>query len=147
MTVYAHRGNTKGPLPHIENKPSYVQHALDSGLHVEIDLRLVGSDFMLGHDYPAYWVPRDWLADRAERLLIHAKDIPAALFLASTGWHWFSHVNDACTPTSKGMVWLHDLSAWAEASKDCTILPLLTRTLLDNPFFKNAQHICSDYAP
>lgn len=36
--VIAHRGNISGPDPEQENKPEYLQAALDKGYDVEVDV-------------------------------------------------------------------------------------------------------------
>ena len=78
MILIAHRGNTIGPNPEMENNPFYIDKALEKGYDVEIDIQ--GSfytKFYLGHDKAQYVVQPEWLFDRAHKLWLHAKDIQA----------------------------------------------------------------------
>jgi glycerophosphoryl diester phosphodiesterase len=55
MQVYGHRGSVR---PGPQNTPSAVAAALAAGADgVEIDLRLIGSDLVVSHDYPGADVP------------------------------------------------------------------------------------------
>jgi glycerophosphoryl diester phosphodiesterase len=41
MKLIAHRGNTEGPNPLEENKPEYIEEAIENGFDVEIDIWFV----------------------------------------------------------------------------------------------------------
>ena len=56
MILISHRGNINGSKPEMENKPEYIQQALDLGYDVEIDVWLIDGNFFLGHDEPQYQV-------------------------------------------------------------------------------------------
>ena len=73
MKVISHRGNINGVDQSKENDPSYIDLALES-YEVEIDIRIVKNEFMLGHDLGQYLVTKDWLQDRAKKLWVHCKD-------------------------------------------------------------------------
>lgn len=136
----SHRGNLNGPSPD-ENKPDYIESAIEKGYTVEVDLRMVGSDYYLGHDYPQYQVAESWLNRYTERLLLHVKDIHA-LKRVNPKWHIFCHASDKFTITSWGRIWLHDLSL--VPNKD-TIVPLMTRELVVSYPRYELYAICSDY--
>jgi len=46
----SHRGNLAGPMPEFENRPDYIDNALDLGFDVEVDLWSYDNKFFLGHD-------------------------------------------------------------------------------------------------
>ena len=75
MILISHRGNIDGPNPKMENKPEYVQKALDLGYDVEIDVWLIDGNFFLGHDEPQYKIERSFLQNK--KLWCHAKNIEA----------------------------------------------------------------------
>lgn len=143
----SHRGNLSGPLPSRENEPSYIDEALalSQCSSVEIDVRMVGDEFFLGHDYPQYRVTAAWLNERSNKLLMHLKDVRSLKFILRHRfhhWHYFCHAGDAFTHTSHGMLWLHNISLEPDHS---TIVPLMTRDLvLANPY-RTMAAICSDF--
>jgi hypothetical protein len=59
----SHRGNTNGPIPELENKPSYILETISKGFDVEIDVRYNKDieEFWLGHDKPQYKVDLSFL--------------------------------------------------------------------------------------
>jgi hypothetical protein len=141
VVFIAHRGNYCGPNPARENAPDYIDEARDKGFDVEVDLRKVGDQFFLGHDYPQYPVSWSWINDRRSSLLIHLKDFEAAK--AVTGdWRTFCHSNDPYTRTSDGLLWLHDISLVPD---DNTIVPLMTRELIRAYKHRDIYAICSDW--
>jgi hypothetical protein len=142
MTAFiSHRGNLNGPNPAMENHPSYIDEAIKAGFVVEVDLRLVGKEHFFGHDYPQYAVTEDWIYEREDSLLLHCKDFPA-LKAARPSWHVFCHTNDPFTVTSRGFIWLHDLSLTPDSN---TIVPLMT-TLHIAAYPKYPIYaICSDH--
>ena len=111
MKFISHRGNISGKNIELENSPDYIIDALAKGYDVEIDLRMVGEKFFLGHDSPDYEVSIGWIQEKKDRLYIHAKTIETAVALSSLdGMNFFFHTDDACTITSMGMVWVHPIS-------------------------------------
>jgi hypothetical protein len=151
MRFIAHRGNTEGPKPQLENSPAYIDKALTAGFEVEVDLRVKNGKFYLGHDLCQNPVDLGWLQDRDDRLLLHLKDIETLNHLISFGisassFHYFCHSNDPFTFTSHGLIWLHDTSLPAGPF---TIVPLITPE--QGSRFKTKDQkfyaICSDFAP
>jgi hypothetical protein len=142
MIFISHRGNMDGPNPALENSPDYIDKAILAGLTVEVDLRLIGNQYFLGHDYPTYAVDFEWLNHRRNYLLLHLKDI-YALHTMIPQFHYFCHVNDPYTFTSQGRVWLHNLDMMPD---DRTIVPLMTKDLIRSyTLKKHVYAICSDY--
>ena len=66
MKIIAHRGNTDGPNPLEENKPKYIDAAIEKGFDVEVDLRMSSEGLFLGHDKPDYPVTIGWLYERKD---------------------------------------------------------------------------------
>ena len=64
MKLIAHRGNTEGPNPLEENKPEYIEQAIENGFDVEIDIWYITQtkQFFLGHNKPEYLITLFWLA-------------------------------------------------------------------------------------
>ena len=81
MKIISHRGNINGPVPEKENRPSYIDSAIQLGYDVEVDLRIIDNDFWLGHDEPQYKVELPWMLLRKDKIWFHCKDINSALFL------------------------------------------------------------------
>lgn len=104
MKFIAHRGNINGPGGR-ENQPSYVLAALAAGYDAEIDLRVGGGTYGLGHGAPYYTVDETFLLDNADRLWVHCKNFEALRACAALpGVHYFFHGQDRYTLTSKGHV-------------------------------------------
>jgi hypothetical protein len=142
--LIAHRGNLKGPIPSLENSPDYVDKALESGFLVEVDVRVIGKDFYLGHDFPQYPVSPSWLETRSVNCLYHLKDAQAAKLVSSQfrHWHFFCHENDNFTVTSHQYVWLHNFSIEPD---ERTIIPLLSRQHVLSYLKRGMYGICTDY--
>ena len=49
MILISHRGNLNGPFQD-ENNPTKIEDVILKGFDVEIDLRILNSEFYLGHD-------------------------------------------------------------------------------------------------
>ena len=64
MKLIAHRGNINGPNLLEENRPEYIDFAIQLGYNVEIDIRFDDDtkQFFLGHDYSKYLVNWSWLS-------------------------------------------------------------------------------------
>jgi hypothetical protein len=104
MIKVAHRGNTAGRSPHLENNPSYLNSAVEKGYYCEVDVWFCSGVFFLGHDEPTYEVSIDFLKN--EKFFCHAKNIEALhRMLEDPDIHCFWHENDLVTLTSKGYVW------------------------------------------
>ena len=64
MKLIAHQGtNLNGPNPLTENSPDQIQHCIESGVDVEIDVRYDPKTerLWLGHDEPQHAVTWWWL--------------------------------------------------------------------------------------
>lgn len=108
LRFIAHRGNINGAVPGMENRPDYIQHALDSGYDVELDVRyFVDKDeWWLGHDGPQYKISYGFLLQ--ERMWIHCKNGEALHRLSNDERvNCFFHDSDDCTLTSKRYMWVY----------------------------------------
>lgn len=125
MKLISHRGNINGTISSEENKPSYIDCAIQSGYDVEIDVRFINNQFYLGHDNPDYIVNDVWILERRDNLLIHCKDLDSVCEFKRRGWDLkcFCHVADPYVLTSDGYVWIHDLTL---NLNDRCIIPLIT---------------------
>lgn len=103
MKIISHRGNLQGTTLDKENNPEWID-VVSKNFDVEIDVRLVGETFLLGHDEPKYPVSSEWLKN--ERFWCHAKDIKTLdALLDIKVKHCFFHDTDDCTLTSSGYIW------------------------------------------
>ena len=110
MILISHRGNVNGKIPEAENRPDYIQTALDLGYDVEIDVWGIDGELFLGHDNPQYPIGWDWLKERSSNLWIHCKNIDALLYLTDIDYslelfNYFWHENDTVTLTSENWIW------------------------------------------
>jgi hypothetical protein len=141
MRFISHRGNLRGRIPDRENSPDYIDEAIKTGCMVEIDIRRIGGALFFGHDYPQLVADPTWIEERKDWLLIHLKDFHAAKGIRDS-WHTFCHVNDPFTLTSRGKLWMHDLSLTPDEN---TIVPLMTKELVNAYGYRNIYAICSDW--
>jgi hypothetical protein len=105
MIFISHRGNLLGRNEQCENRPDYIEVAIQKGFYVEIDLRVIDSKLLLGHDGPQYEINNEFLQNK--KLYIHAKNDEALQWLNKTNLHYFWHQNDDYTLTSKRIVWVY----------------------------------------
>jgi hypothetical protein len=107
MILIAHRGNTTGPKPHLENSPDYIDLALEDGFSVEVDLWCVDDALYFGHDNPQYLVDPEYLMVRKQTLWIHCKNKEAFSYCLKNKLHCFWHNVDDYTMTNWGYVWAY----------------------------------------
>jgi hypothetical protein len=141
IKLIAHRGLYQGPDKTLENRPDQILYAIDEGYDCEIDLWKTGNKLYLGHDIPQYEVTTQFLEQ--EELWIHAKNIDALYWLASTEAKYFWHQEDDFTLTSNGYIWTYPDK------------PLTNRSIRVMPEWKDPElktildfhcyAICSDY--
>jgi hypothetical protein len=110
MILISHRGNLNGRVSELENKPDYIQTALDLGYDVEIDVWGIDGELFLGHDEPQYPTDFDWLKERSSNLWIHCKNIDALLYFTDIDYslelfNYFWHETDTVTLTSENWIW------------------------------------------
>lgn len=105
MEFIAHRGNIKGPNPSEENKPEYINKAIEKGYGVEIDVWKIGDKLFLGHDEPQYEIKGSYLKN--PKFWCHAKNIESLEYMLKHNIHCFWHQEDNYTITSKGYIWCY----------------------------------------
>lgn len=139
MKYICHRGNMNGPYPSMENKPEYIQIALDAGYDVEVDVWLQPDGLYLGHDAPIYKTSRQFLQN--QRLWVHCKNNAAYLELSKySDINCFFQDNDDLTITTRGYLWSHSKNT--EWNSNTVIVRL---ELSKMPEEKVPFAICSDY--
>lgn len=144
MKLISHRGNLKGSIPEKENRPSYIDCALQLGYEVEVDIRYDNGEFWLGHDTPDYKVSKTWIEKRKGGLWFHCKDIRSVHKLKDLDLNlkYFCHNYDPYIIVSTGHLWVHDLNL--ELNNNC-IIPLLSKKEISNNEINYVYAICSDY--
>ena len=138
--VIAHRGNTSGPDPDQENKPEYLQTALDKGYNIEVDVWSSYQDnvWWTGHDGKQYEIEEDVLLQHG--VWCHAKNIDTLHKLKEINAHCFYHERDAATLTSEGYIWTYPLEKLTRIS--ICVMPELQRIQSLNI----CAGVCTDYA-
>lgn len=147
MRLISHRGNLAGPIPERENKPDYIQEAIDKGYDVEIDVRLNTVGMFLGHDTPDYGTTLEWLLDRKESLWVHAKDFNSLDLLLAQGMRVFYHQLEKHTIIGNTrIIWSHDISEADLRSiipviGESDVVSFMAEGRTEAPFYG----ICSDF--
>ena len=148
MMFISHRGNINGAQPENENRPEYINQAMEAGYSVEIDVWKINGKFFLGHDTPDYEVPLRFLTNRSTvvmvnagepELLCHAKNLDALEAMLTSGIHCFWHEEDAYTITSRGIIISYPGNAITSRSI-CMKPELINQDSIDRCY-----GICSDY--
>jgi hypothetical protein len=146
MKLISHRGNIRGSVQHMENKPSYIDTAISAGYDVEIDIRYINDKFYLGHDNPEYEVDLIWLEKRKDKLWLHCKDLESANKLQNlqdikNPFMFFCHSSDPYVLTSNGFIWVHDLKL---NLTNKSIIPLMTKEEIKSFDGNEVYAICTD---
>ena len=147
--IIAHRGNIRGPNPSQENKPSFIDAAIEKGFDVEVDIWLIDDLWFLGHDEPEYRIDKRFLKHRSDFLWCHAKNINALTELLNNKMHCFFHESDLVTLTSKGFIWTYP-GAELTSNSVC-LMPENFSIELEKHFpnhkydFKQCYGICTDF--
>lgn len=139
MKFIAHRGNLFGPNKNLENKPNYIDDALNIGYDAEIDIWNINNLFYLGHDDPRYIIDDAWLNLRHSKLWIHAKNIEA-LYVLKNKYNVFSHDKDDCVLTSKGYIWVYPGKPLLN-DESIAVLP----EIAPNWCYEKCFAVCSDF--
>jgi hypothetical protein len=141
MIIISHRGNINGPEPQKENRPDYVDFALEKGFDVEVDIWWDDRAY-LGHDGPEYKISKDWLLERSEHLWVHCKNLEAAFHLSEEFKCFCSEIDPFCF-MSQGHIWVNDVTI--PPPNNC-VIPLLGLEDIRNYQFKDtAFAVCTDY--
>lgn len=148
MKIISHRGNVSGPIANRENRPSYIDCAIQLGYDVEIDVRYIDGNLWLGHDMPDFKIEESWIIPRMEKLWFHCKNLSAVenLRKISPNIKTFCHSSDPFVLVSSGNVWVHDLSL--PLYPHC-IIPLLSsydiKSFIAEHRLDDVGAICTDY--
>lgn len=142
MILISHRGNISGRIVEKENDPGYIDEAVELGYDVEIDIWMVGTHLLLGHDEPQYKVATKWLEQRLPKLWIHCKNIPALEYFnyykGTADPNYFWHESDTVTITSRGAIWAYP--GKQPIKNSIAVMPEITNDTIDS-----CIGICSDY--
>jgi len=149
MKLIAHRGNINGSNPTDENKPEYIEKAIQKGYDVEVDIRydILDKKFYLGHDGPQYIITLGWLSKYISKLWIHCKNVEALYEFSfiNREYNYFWHQDDDFTLTSKQYIWTYPGKPYTP--KSVIVMPELK--LKFNRFYElrayNCFGICSDH--
>lgn len=152
--LISHRGNITGPNPEMENKPEYIDVAIEAGYDVEIDVwaniqpkenitaKGIEVRLFLGHDKPEYEISFMWLYCRKNFLWVHTKNFFALTHLIVRDLKLFFHEQEKHTVIANTRkIWSHDL----EEAGDTSIIPLLSKADIAKWEPKPVFGICSDY--
>ena len=137
MIKIAHRGNIQGPNPAEENKPSYINKAIEAGYNVEVDVWSIEGKLFLGHDNPSYEVTLEFLNN--DKFWCHCKNIEALEALLKEGVRCFFHDIDDATLTSDGFIWTYPGKQLTK--KSICVMPERDNWKIEN----NVAGVCSDY--
>jgi hypothetical protein len=106
MIFISHRGNLTGDRSILENHPSYIDTALGEGYDVEVDVWWYDNTYYLGHDFPSYKMPQDYLSN--SKLWFHCKNVEALYHISNySSVKYFWHQEDDVTLTSNRKIWTY----------------------------------------
>ena len=144
MKLIAHRGNTKGPQPNLENHPSYLIDALGKGFDVELDVWWWKDRFYLGHDKPQ-WELQTLEILKNSKSWCHAKNEMALQILLKEECHCFWHQADDRVLTSLKYIWTYPGKKLIEDKTICVVNEKIVSREEFMILKKNCVAICSDY--
>jgi hypothetical protein len=144
MNIISHRGNLNGPIKDKENRPSYIDAAIQLGYDVEVDVRFINGEFWLGHDEPEYMVELSWMKPRKNKIWYHCKNQESSIkFLElNEEFKFFCHKEDSFVLTSNGYLWVHDLS---KTINNKCVIPLISEEDIINYNNSNPGFVCTDF--
>lgn len=141
MKLIAHRGNTKGPNPEMENNPEYLMDAIKHDFDVEVDVWVIDDEICFGHDLPKYRdIPESFLISIGNSAWFHCKNLEALKFFNTVFPHlnYFWHQKDDYTLTSAGYIWTYP-------GKDLFNKSIAVRSSERGPVNIACTGICSDF--
>lgn len=140
----AHRGNTDGPNPDLENSPYYLMDAIDLGFDVEVDVWVVDGVISFGHNGPSYsHIPESFLLEIGSYAWYHCKNLEALEFFTETFPHlnYFYHDKDDYTLTSQGYIWTYPEKFFGKRS-------VVVNLEQEYSYVGHELYgVCGDYAP
>lgn len=143
MFYISHRGNTQGPEPNNENKPTYILQAIRKGYQCEIDIWYVHNQLYLGHDKPETPISDNFLIENACVLWVHCKNLQAISYLKTLpySFNYFFHDKDEYTITSRGYIW-GNINSKLNSDVICVMPEKYLKSKLD---LNSIRGICSDF--
>ena len=145
MILIAHRGNVFGPDTLNENKPEYLENAVNAGFDIEYDVRVLDKRIFLGHDEPKYEITENWLLNYLKVSWVHCKNYEALSYFTNSKirFNYFWHENDKYTMVSNGKVWIYP--GQENILGGVIVLPELHNNIENIKFEKNIYAVCSDF--
>lgn len=154
LKFISHRGNIEGKSK-FENDPEYLNELIHMDYEIELDLWLVKNKLYLGHDKPTYLINDYYLANHANKIWIHCKDIETFNYIYNHQnfalFNAFYHTEEDLAVTTQNYIWQHsknfdfNLFNW----KSIGVLPELKNKIDKNFVYKLKNSkllgICSDY--
>jgi len=135
MILISHRGNINGKFESYENEPAYIEHAIELGYDVEIDLWVVDDVLYLGHDKPQYGITWEYFKDKVDKVWIHCKNIEA--------YNYFWHQEDDFTFVSNGIIWTYPGKHLT--SRSIAVMPEINEDYWDYVKSVKIYGVCTDY--
>ena len=132
----SNRGNLGGKDTEEENKPDYLEKALDYGVCVKTDIWLIKDRTVTGTEHPSIGINLD-LFDK-EKLIVQARNPSALLYLLKNGYHCFWRETDNLIMTNRNFILSYAGSIFP---KSIMMLPE-ENTILTNDDYMG---ICSDF--
>jgi hypothetical protein len=132
----SNRGNLGGKDTEEENKPDYLEKALDYGVCVKTDIWLIKDRAVTGTEHPSIGINLG-LFDK-EKLIVQARNPSALLYLLKNGYHCFWRESDNLIMTNRNFILSYAGSIFP---KSIMMLPE-ENTILTNDDYMG---ICSDF--
>lgn len=132
----SNRGNLAGKHPDEENKPDYIERALENGVCVKIDIWVIKNKTVTGTEHPSTGINLN-LFDK-EKLLIQARNPTALLHLLEEGYHCFWRESDNLIMTNRNFILSYAGSIFP---KSIIMLPEENAIITNNDY----MGICSDF--
>ena len=132
----SNRGNLAGKDPDEENKPDYINKALEYGVCVKTDIWAIKNKTVTGTEHPSTGINLE-LFD-SEKLLIQARNPAALLLLLKEGYHCFWRESDTLIMTNLNFMLSYAGSIFP---KSIIMLPEENTIITNNDY----MGICSDF--
>lgn len=110
MIKIAHRGNTHGAKPELENRPEYLLDAITNGFQVEVDVWWHENSIYFGHDFPQYYVSPEQFVAIKNDAWFHCKTFDTLyhfLINHDEELNFFWHQTDQFALTNNNAMWTY----------------------------------------